>query len=182
MKQIVLRPRGVVHITLMIFYYIFMLGLSIPAFILLLTMPLTIMTSVYLIAGAILTVLLILLTRELILYKMVIKESKVWIAANRDFLLTRHKNMTIPFKGIKSIQYKFFVYPCPDGIKSVIILSYDNKRMRYINTMRFSKKQVDTIIQIIKERAEKLNGYKIEIKPEEIQGKIHVTKGNSNNV
>ena len=48
--------------------------------------------------------------------------------------------------------------------------------------MRFSKKQVDTIIQIIKERAEKLNGYKIEIKPEEIQGKIHVTKGNSNNV
>ena len=181
MKQIVLRPRGAGHIALMIFYYIFMLGLSIPAFILLLTMPLRIMTSVYLIAGAILTALLSLLTRELILYKMVIKESKVWIAANRDFLLTRHKNMTIPFKGIKSIQYKFFV-GIGLGINSVIVLSYDNKRMRYINTMRFSKKQVDTIIQIIKERAEKLNGYKIEIKPEEIQGKIHVTKGNSNNV
>lgn len=175
MKEIVLRPKGVLYILLTSFYYIFMLSLSITGVMsLLFTKPLTFgVVIIIIIEEAILISLLILQTRELVLYKIIIKESKVWIAANRELFLVRHKNMNVSFKGIQSMQYKWFV-DLTLGIGSAIVIWYDNDKMKYINTMRFSKKQIDNIIQIIKDRAEKLNGYAIEIKPEEIQGKSKI--------
>lgn len=112
-------------------------------------------------------VLLVLQVREVVLYKIRLTERKIYLAANRDLFLIRHKNLEISYKGLKSIQYCLGFESI--GFVSAIVLIYENDKLKYLNVLRFSDKQVDIIINNIKELAEKYNSYPIEIKPDKIQ-------------
>lgn len=114
--------------------------------------------------------LLVLQTREIIRYKMIIYDDSLFIKANRDIFLKRHKDMTVKFENICSLQYflgmRFDLIDYGQGFCSIIIINYNNGNSEYIVAMRFSRKQIKYIMQKIKDKAEKLNGSEVEILPE----------------
>ena len=113
--------------------------------------------SIILICGDfVVLVFLILQTYEVIRYKMIIYDNKVRLFANRDLFFVRHKDLDIKFSGIKTMQFKLGIN-LGVGLVSAIVLFYDEKRMKYLNTMWFSRKQVDRIMALIKENADKIN-------------------------
>ena len=98
--------------------------------------------SIILICGDfVVLVFLILQTYEVIRYKMIIYDNKVRLFANRDLFFVRHKDLDIKFSGIKTMQFKLGIN-LGVGLVSAIVLFYDEKRMKYLNTMWFSRKQL----------------------------------------
>lgn len=166
MKKIIIYPHGKLYIFCLVLIYIFLIGLGV-----LFTYsiyPFAWWSILLLCGDLIIIVLLILQTREILRYKMVIEDNKVCLKANRTLFLVRHKDLIIDFKGIKSIQFKAGVN-LSVGFISAIVLNYDEKRMNYLNVMRFSRKQINYIIELIKTDAVKINGYEIEIKEADLQ-------------
>lgn len=167
MEGITIYPHGKIYITLLTIKYIFMVGLGI-----LFTygiFPFSWMSIVLTCGDFVVLIFLILQTYEVIRYKMIIYDNKVRLFANRDLFLVRHKDLDINISGIKTMQFKMGIN-LGVGFISVIVLNYEEKRMKYLNTMWFSKKQIDKIMALIKENAEKTNGEIIEILDEDIQG------------
>lgn len=110
---------------------------------------------------------LILQIREIIRYKMIITEKELYLAANRELFRTNHKKMHVRYTDLKSMQY--FLGFEAIGFVSVIALEYSDGNMIPLNVLKFSDKQVDLIMNYIKEFAEKENGYPIEVKADNVQ-------------
>jgi len=154
MDSITIYPRGKIYITYLVFKYIFLVGLGI-----LFTygiFPVSWMSIILICGDFVVLVFLILQTYEVIRYKMIIYDNKVRLFANRDLFFVRHKDLDIKFSGIKTMQFKLGIN-LGVGLVSAIVLFYDEKRMKYLNTMWFSRKQVDRIMALIKENADKIN-------------------------
>ncbi len=167
MESISMYPHGKIYISLLTVKYIFMVGLGI-----LFTygiFPVSWMSIILICGDFVVLVFLILQTYEVIRYKMIIYDNKVRLFANRDLFLVRHKDLDIKFSGIKTMQFKLGIN-LGVGLVSAIVLFYDEKRMKYLNTMWFSRKQVDRIMALIKENADKINEEKVEILEDDIQG------------
>jgi hypothetical protein len=123
---------------------------------------------------AIMLFLIALKTREVIRYKMIISDDFLYLAANRDLYLTRHKDIRIGYEGIKALQYRKMMRPdlIDKGMFffSAIYITRENaKKKEYLLTQWFSDKQAQEIIMLIKENAEKCNGNSVEILPAEIE-------------
>ncbi len=167
MESISMYPHGKIYISLLTVKYIFMVGLGI-----LFTygiFPVSWMSIILICGDFVVLVFLILQTYEVIRYKMIIYDNKVRLFATRDLFLVRHKDLDIKFSGIKTMQFKLGIN-LGVGLVSAIVLFYDEKRMKYLNTMWFSRKQVDRIMALIKENADKINEEKVEILEDDIQG------------
>lgn len=164
MQNIIIRPKGGLYIT-----YFLVLKLAILIGLLLFSIAYIISETYWaLVLNILPLVLLILQIREICRYKLIIKEGSIWIAANRDIFLVRHKDLTIKYKNLKSIQFYLGIEAI---VVSLIAFRYkDEKKIKYLNTLRFSRKQVEKIMQLIKENADKHNGYEVEILNSEIQG------------
>lgn len=166
MTNITIYPRGKMYAFYLAFKYFFLLGFGV-----LFTFsvyPFSWWSLFPLIGDIILLALLILQTYEIIRYKMIIDDNKVCLKANRDLFLTQHKDLKISYKGIRTIQFKFGVN-LRVGVVSAIVLYYDEKYIKYLNTRRFNRKQINFIIDLIKTNAEIINGYSVEIKEPDIQ-------------
>lgn len=157
-----IRPKGKMYIFGLVLIYIFLSGIL--AFSILF-----ILEKIYwaLLLEILPIVLIFLQTREVILYKIRLTDTKIYLAANRQLFMIRHNNLKISYKGLKSIQY--FLGFETIGLISAIALVYENDKLKYLDVLRFSDKQVDIIMGHIKDLAEKYNSYPIEIKPDEIQ-------------
>ena len=167
MEGTTIYPHGKIYISLLTIKYIFLVGIFVGCT---LTMfPFTWMSLVLICGDAIALIFLILQTYEVIRYKMIIYDNKVRLFANRDLFLVRHKDLDIKFSGIKTMQFKLGIN-LGVGLVSAIVLFYDEKRMKYLNTMWFSRKQVDRIMALIKENADKINEEEVEILEDDIQG------------
>ena len=167
MESITIYPHGKIYISYLTFKYIFLVGLGIGFA--LFIFPFKWMSLFFIFGDLLIITFLILQTREIIRYRLIIYENKVRIYANRDLYLVRHKDLDIKFSGIKTMQFKLGIN-LGVGLISAIVLFYDEKRMKYLNTMWFSKKQVDRIMALIKENADKINEEKVEILEDDIQG------------
>lgn len=177
-----IRPKGILYISYTLMKYAFLVSvLSFVVFVIVEEKPFSSGNIIRIIEGLflitmsiILLVLIILQTREMIRYKIIISNDKIYVAANRDIFLTRHKDIEIAYRGIKAVQ--FHKYLRPDMIQkgmfffsAIYILRDDNPKEEYILTMWFSKKQIESIIQSIVLLAEKQNGYSVEVLSEEIR-------------
>ena len=117
-------------------------------------------------------------TKNIICYKMVIREDGLYLAANRDLFLERQKNINFVYDGIKAIQYKKMLRPDLMGkgmfyFSAIYVYREEDfcekrKNEEYLLTMWFSKKQVKKIMDMIALYAEKQNGYSVEILPDDI--------------
>lgn len=105
--------------------------------------------------------------REITIYKMVLTGKELYLAANRELFHTNHKKMHVRYTDLKSMQY--FLGFETIGFVSVIALEYADGEMIPLNVLKFSDKQVDLIMNYIKEFAEKENGYPIEVKADNVQ-------------
>ena len=167
MESITIYPHGKIYISLLTVKYIFLIGLLVGCTC---TMfPFSWISIVLIFGDALVLALLILQTREIVRYKLIVYENKMRIFANRDLFFVRHKDLDIKFSGIKTMQFKLGIN-LGVGLVSAIVLFYDEKRMKYLNTMWFSRKQVDKIMALIKENADKINEEKVEILEDDIQG------------
>lgn len=167
MEGITIYPHGKIYISLLVFKYILLVGLFIGCTITI--FPFTWISIVLIFGDIIVLVFLVLQTCEIIRYKMIIYDNKVRLYANRDLFFVRHEDLDIKLSGIRTMQFKMGIN-LGIGFYSAIVLNYDKKRMKYLMTMWFSKKQVDKIMAIIKENAEKISGEIIEILEDDIQG------------
>ena len=159
-KELIIYPKGKAYIILLMIKYIFLIGLSFGFIFIEYLIPL-------ILSELLILFLIALQTREIILYKMTISDSKIVLAANRDLYTVRHKKIEISYKNLKSLQY--FLGFESVGFISAIVLKYDNEKIKYLDVFRFSDKQVDEIVESIKDFAEAYNNYRIEIKPDNIQ-------------
>lgn len=177
-----IRPKGMLYIAYTLVKYIFLVGLfSLFVFAIVDGEPLDsgniikMIEDIFFIAMCFVFVFLICLqTREIIRYKMVISEDKLYIAANRDFLLTRHKDIAIEYGGIEALQFCKYLRPelIQKGMfffSAIYIKRKDSSKEEYVLTMWFSKNQVEFIIQQMALLAEKQNGYPVEILPAKIK-------------
>ena len=112
---------------------------------------------------------------QVIRYKIVLYEDHIYVAANRDLWLVRHKDINISYNDITMLKYVKTL--CPELINkgmvyfSGIFIARKNKdeinnEEEYILTMWFSRKQALQIMEEIKIMATKVNGYEPEILPE----------------
>ncbi len=184
--MVTIRAKGALYVTYNAIKYLFLLGvLSLVVFAFIDGKPfssvevLQIFGDVFLVLGAVvLLTLLVLQTCEIIRYKLVIDENGIYIAANRDFMLIRHKDINVSYEKIKAIQYKQYLRP--DLIQEGMFFFFaiyiyreedfceKRKNEEYLLTMWFSKKQVKKIKDMIAFYAEKQNGYSVEILPDDI--------------
>lgn len=167
MDSITIYPRGKIYITYLVFKYIFLVGLGILCTYCI--FPFRWMSLFFICFDILIVTFLILQTCEIIRYKLIIYERKMRIFANRDLFFVRHKDLDIKFSGIKTMQFKLGIN-LGVGLVSAIVLFYDEKRMKYLNTMWFSRKQVDRIMALIKENADKINEEEVEVLEPDIQG------------
>lgn len=113
---------------------------------------------------------------QVIRYKIVVYEDHIYVAANRDLWLVRHKDMNVSYTGIKTLKYVKTLRPdlIDKGMFyfSAIYITRENaetgkkNKEEYILTMWFSRKQALQIMEEIKIMATKVNGYEPEILPE----------------
>ena len=175
-KQIVIRPKGKMGLFGLCFVFAFILGMFVLSIVVYISFfqleesgQAKNMLDLYVMipTDVILLVWLIWQIREVIIYKMIIMEKELYLAANRELFRTIHQKMNVSYKNLKSIQY--FLGFERIGFVSVIALEYTDGNMVPLNVIRFSDKQVDTIMNYIKEFAEKENGYPIEVKADNVQ-------------
>lgn len=117
--------------------------------------------------------LMALQTREMIRYKLIIYEDHIYIAANRDLFLTRHKDMIVQYDGIQTLQYCRALRPelINEGMfyfSAIYITRQGTKKEEYVLTMWFSKKQVQYLLAQMKAMAENYNNSFVEILDEKI--------------
>lgn len=160
----IIRPKGVLYIIYISFKLVCLMGVL--SFSILFIMN---GHYLYLLAEVCPLILFILQVREIIRYKIIITDEYLWIAANRDLFLVRHKDLKIKYDNLISMQYLCGVYVI---LISDLRLRYSNrKREMVLNMVRFSQKQIEEIMRLIKINADKYNGYEVEIKPSLIQDK-----------
>lgn len=115
---------------------------------------------------ALILVLIIIQTFEILRYKLIIKNNCVIVKANRDLFLVRHKDLIIKYEGTISLRYTKTMRP--DLIEkgsfffSGIIFKKSNNE-ELLLTSRFSKKQIYYILEEIKSSIEEYNGTSVEI-------------------
>ena len=91
------------------------------------------------------SICLILQTREVVKYKIKLTDTNIHLAAQREWFVTRHKNLTISYKNLKSIKYFFGLLQA--RFVSAIILIYNEEKLNYLDVSRFSEKQVDIVLR-----------------------------------
>lgn len=180
--MLIIRPKGILYVIYLLIKYVFLVAiLSLAVFAIVEGKPFSSGNMIQIIEGIFLIIMsvvllsfIVLQTREIIRYKIIISEERIYVAANRDIFLTRHKDTEIAYRGIKAVQFhKSFR---PDLIQkgmfffsAIYIIRDDNQKREHILTMWFSKKQIDSIIQLIVLFAEKQNGYSVEVLSKEIK-------------
>lgn len=169
---ITFRPKGGLYLSAIITIYVFLLLFFTVFPLSTISLKKYTLTALSFAIGIFFT---FLQTREIIIYKIEIYDSKTCIAANRAFMITYQKAFTLEYKNLKSMQ---LVYGTSFAslVMAVINFEYENGTNKYIDVNKFSKKQIHEIMNIIKQKAEAYNGYGIEIKPE-----INGFKKKSNN-
>lgn len=166
-EEIIIRPRGISYILILV-----------AEFIAIGWMPIAMVwewmdgfswrVAVYFLP----TILIVLQVREIILYKIRLSKENIYLAANRELYLVRHKALTISYKGLESVQYHLGYGTINSGfLKSEIILTYENGKKRYLNVLRFNRKQIDKIKKIIAQYATQFNSWEVEIKTDIIEVK-----------
>lgn len=175
-KRIVIRPKGNLYIFGVSIVFSFILGMSVLSIVVyisfsqldgseqaknMLDLYIMIPTDVILLGWLIWEI------REITIYKMVLTGKELYLAANRELFHTNHKKMHVRYTDLKSMQY--FLGFETIGFVSVIALEYSDGNMIPLNVLKFSDKQVDLIMNYIKEFAEKENGYPIEVKADNVQ-------------
>lgn len=176
------RPKGIVYIVYTTFISIIFLGLLcgdifglIYAFRTKSMMKVLIMIASTVVVSA----WNVIQIKNTIHYKIVIRENEIFITANRELFLERHKDICFTYDKIKAIQYKKMLRP---DLKergmfyfSAIYIyreetfSKERGKDEYILTMWFSKKQVKKIMEQIVLNAEKQNGYPVEVFSDDIK-------------
>ena len=176
MQSITIRPKGFIYIFYTMIKYIFLFGLlSLAIFVLLRENPFNandifeIILSIFIvIMSLVLLFFIVLQTREIIRYKLILFDDKVFLAANRDVFLTRQKDIQINYYGICAIHYNKELRPdlIQKGMfffSAIYIMRNEGKKEDYLLTMWFSKKQIDYIMEQICMRATEKNGYTVQI-------------------
>ena len=160
--SIIIRPHSKMYIIGLIAIYAFLLGL-------LSFSVLFILSKWYwaLLFEILPSICLILQTREVVKYKIKLTDTNIHLAAQREWFVTRHKNLTISYKNLKSIKYFFGLLQA--RFVSAIILIYNEEKLNYLDVSRFSEKQVGIIMDYIVKFAQQYNSYSIEVLPDEIQ-------------
>lgn len=175
MDKKIIQPYGAGYIFFTTFKYCFLLGILVLGVYGLIESCLvdmnilTIIQSVFIFLVLIFIIVLIVLqTREIIRYKMIITDEYIYLAANRDLFLTRHKDIKMKYDNIISLQYEKTIrpdlYEKGQTFFSAIYIKRSNKKKEdMLLTMWFSKKQTEEIMRLIKENAEKINRNPVEI-------------------
>ena len=103
-------------------------------------------------------------------YKLIISSDNIFLSANREWLILRHKAITLSYKGLVSLQYCQGVTAGnreePFLIIMAVIFEYADGKETTINLNRFSKKQIKCIMQTIKDICKESYDTEIEIKPD----------------
>lgn len=160
--SIIIRPHGKMYIIGLIVIYAFLLGL--------LSFSVHFILSKWywaLLSEILPIVCLILQTRDVVKYKIKLTDAHIYLAAQREWFITRHKNLKISYKNLKSIQYFFGLLQA--RFVSAIALTYNDEKIKYLDVSRFSEKQVGIIMDYIVTFAQQYNSYGIEVLPDEIQ-------------
>ena len=161
-SKITFRPKGGLYLfgTVAIYAFIIVFLIVVPIYFILekvyLGVALSFIPALF---------LMILQTKEVAKYKIVVYNNKIYIAKNGAILMTYEKEFEIHLKELKSIQL-VYGQSAVSYIMAVINLEFDNNSSKYINLNKFSKKQIYSIMNVIKQKAEAYNGYEVEIKPE----------------
>lgn len=160
--SIIIRPHGRMYIIGLTAIYVFLLGL-------LSFSVLFILSKWYwaLLFEILPIVCLILQTREVVKYKMKLTDTEIYLTTQREWFITRHKNLKISYKNLKSIQYFFGLLQA--RFVSTIALTHNDEKLKYLDVSRFSEKQVGIIRDYIANFAQQYNSYSIEVLPDEIQ-------------
>ena len=175
-KRIVIRPKGKMYMFGLSIVFSFILGMFVLSIVVYISFfqlegseQAKNMLDLYIMipTDVILLVWLIWEIREITIYKMVLTGEELYLAANRELFRTNHKKMHVRYTDLKSMQY--FLGFETIGFVSVIALEYSDGNMIPLNVLKFSDKQVDLIMNYIKEFAEKENGYPIEVKADNVQ-------------
>ena len=182
------KPKGVVYIILTVFLLLFWIMMAISGIVALIyyirdvlpsyvDMPILVVGLMLVCFGTIAFAYTFIYTLwQVIRYKIVLYEDHIYVAANRDLWLVRHKDMSISYTGIKTLKYVKTLRPdlIDKGMFyfSAIYITRENaetgkkNKEEYILTMWFSRKQALQIMEEIKIMATKVNGYEPEILPE----------------
>ena len=179
-----MRPKGLVYIILTAFMYVYLsllTGLFISGVILFIPRMFLNVIEFFrfiscVVASIVFAIIIVLQTCEVIRYRIVFGEDHLFIAANRDLGLVRHKDLIFKYEGITSLQYMKMLRPdlYHEGMFyfSAIYITRKGdeekkrKKDEYILTMWFSKKQAHEIMREISEKAKIINGYDVEILPD----------------
>lgn len=106
----------------------------------------------------------ILITIDIIRYKIVISDKEIIIPSNKtciDMLFNRMEKKRYKLIGLKSIQLKKGIVPF-EGYTVKYVLTYE-KSKQTLDLSRFSRKQVEIIKNDILEKAKKINSGEVEI-------------------
>lgn len=176
------RAKGIVYIVYTIFISVIFLGLLCgDIYGLIYAFRTKSMLKVLIMIASTIVILAfnVIQIKGIIHYKIVIRENEIYIAANRELFLERHKDIRFTYDKIKAIQYKKMLRPDLMGkgmfyFSAIYIyregtLSKTKGKDEYILTMWFSKKQVKKIMEQIVLYAEKQNGYSVEVLPDDIK-------------
>lgn len=179
--MVTIRAKGAVYVIYTTFISVFCLGLlcsDIYGLIYAFSTRSLLKVLIMVTSTIIVLALNIIQAKNIICYKMVIREDGLYLAANRDLFLERQKNINFVYDGIKAIQYKKMLRPdlIEKGMfyfSAIYVYREEDfrekrKNEEYLLTMWFSKKQVKKIMDMIALYAEKQNGYSVEILPDDI--------------
>lgn len=122
--------------------------------------------------GILVISLLILQIKEIIVYKIKLTPKQLYLAADRDLFRTYQKAVKIEYQNLCAIQYfagigLAFGRPAP-MIYAGILFEYEGKEKR-VNVSKFSDHQIGEIMSYIKTCSEKINGYAIIVKEDQVK-------------
>ena len=161
-SNIVIRPRGRAYTLYLALKYSILVGVLLG--IILVAVTHTVSWWFVLIIAPI--VLLVLQTREIFLYKIILSKTNIILAANRDLFMTKHAATTLAYSGLQKLQY-CLNFEEVGFIVAKIALIYDSST-KYLDVSRYSNKQIKAIMKGIKKFAEQNNEYSLEVLPNQI--------------
>lgn len=174
--KLIVRPKGCLYIVYSLIRYIFLIGLlTLAIFALIEGKPFSGNNIIDYISGifvilmmAAIFSLIVLLTWQIIRYKLIIYDDHIQVVADRDLFLIRHKDIYFKFEGIKILQYQKVLRPdlLSKGIffYSAICITRDNNKSKdCLLTIWYSNRQINYILETIKIKAEDYNNYSIDI-------------------
>ena len=172
-EKIIVRPNGALYVIVQTVILSVYLSLIVAIIYLLITgleIKDIFRTLLFIGGGIIAVYLTVFEIIKIVRYKIIVSNKNIFLSANKEWLILRHKAITLSYEGLKSLQYCQGITAGnreePFLIIMAVIFEYADGKETTINLNRFSQKQIKRIMQIIKDRCKEYYDTEIEIKPD----------------